>query len=393
MKKLKLLLSQVQNFLFGQGLWRTIGVFTGLAFIGAIIYFSFQLWPNGRTETVVTLNEFKSGKINEDLSNSEPSVGGSFDDYQQKLNGLKKFFPGAEWKRSAIVLSDKEFEQQMAQYDEDYKAYINSYYGEVEYPEKPQKETEIPYSMYTLLEDAFKANKIDSLDFEHKIELLDKIEFLVGLTNKKGLDTLFHRDFKNLLEHSKNLTLDELKNAVELHYSITKTKPVFSNNGKPVLFARKSALIQFWEDGINTDISQEKWEAVKEFAMFTKNSLKCKDTLVRLETCSSLLSFQLIMDEEGASDQNAELNNIQHLYNEGNVFNLKAESLNQNVSTYLTLAKEKYNMSLIDQKAREILRKENKESGKLWIGITLLFFSFCAMIYKLNKLNTSNHEN
>ena len=383
MKKQFQKISELTNLFFNKSTWSIIALSASALLICGLVLYSFNFFSPTQQQVVITAQEFRNNKIGEDLSNDEFESGANFEEYNAKLKKIKSYFPNSEWEKTEIVISDAEFKKAQEDYKVQMKQYYEDYYSGYsdgsEYPSQPQKITQIPYSMKGFMDKLLEGYDIDSVDFDKKIEILDKIEFFVGLTNKKNLDTLFHEDFIDLLKKSKNISLNEMKTAYQIHQNLTKTKIVYGEKEKP--FERRPILFNLLNACANNEVSEGRFETVNQLIDYAKNKIKVKDTLVLANISNQCINLNLShIKDVKTTDDFMESEAINQFMTDDNLFNLKDDNFQNQFNSYLTLFTKKTEMAHVEFLAREILRKENRGKGLNWVFYGLLFFSLAAMI-------------
>ena len=370
-------ITDVVNYFFKRSTWAVISIFASVLLISGLLMYFYNFFKPSQQQVVITAQEFRNNKVDETLSNKEFKSGASFEKYDEKLQKLKVFFPKAEWNKTEIVMSDADYKAAQEDYDVEYKKYYNSY--SYPRPTSPVRVTPIPYSMKGFMDEVVKGYAIDSIDFDKKIEIVDKMEFLVSLTNKINLDTLFHEDFKNLLKNSKNITLKEMESSYELHQKLTNTKIVYGVKEAP--FERRHILFNFFDESANNELSDKRFETAKQLIDYAKETVKVSDTVVLANIAKKSFNLNLAYLKEAKTTGDAmEREALNKFMTENNTFNLKADELEDQLNSYLTLFTKKTEMAHVEFLARKLLREENKGKALNWVYYGLLFFSLAVLI-------------
>jgi hypothetical protein len=355
------------------------------------VYYFINLPNPSRGHIAITPKEFKTGKINDDLTaTDEVESEAKFEDYNLKYNSLKAKLPKAEWLLTEKRLTKAEYNRELVKYDKEMDSYIDLVYNygiDASQPIRPDSVKVLNYSMKTFLDEVYSSLDIDSTDFDSKIKTIDKIDHFYSMTDKKGGDTLLFEKFKNIISNSKNLTIEEIQGVEKLHNSITKTKLVFSLTEVNNPFERQDQLFGLYEAAANADITPDRFELLDSLVLRLTNQKKFKDTVVVLDVMKTVMNLDFSKyKEKGESVDELEIECAKLFFNDPTIkFDEKdvIEKLNKYSSLYST----KIEAANLEKKAREILRKENRNKATDFMYFGFFFTCICVMIVQLIRQN------
>ena len=164
--------------IYNVSIWRWTVIAMLLILIGGAVFFTINYFESARPKVTISKAELKKGKINEDLYQvDEITASATIEDYNAKLKALKAKMPKAEWDKSEVKLSDAEYKEKTDKFYEYYSIYYNMYLSGTlsKMPSAPVQTVNLPYSMKTFMENIMEAQEIDSVDFDAKIILIEKI--------------------------------------------------------------------------------------------------------------------------------------------------------------------------------------------------------------------------
>ena len=359
---------------------------------GAIYYFINFPDPS-RTDIAITPKEFKTGKINDDLTaTDEVESAATFEEYNSKYKALKAKLPKAEWNLLERKLTRAEYDKEVTRYSEYYGnlAVIQAFGGDISsFPEMsyPSDTKVYTYSMKKFLDDVFTGLEIDSTDFEAKIVALEKIEHFYSLTDKKGGDTLLVKNFKDICSNSKNLTLEEITGVEKLHNSITKTKLVFSLTKENTTFERQEQLFKLYESAANEEITADRFELLDSLVLRLKKEKKFKDTVVILDVMKTVMNINFSKyKEKGESVDELEIECAKLFFNDATI-KYDEKNIIEKLDKYVSLYGTKLEAANLEKRARAILREENRNDAKDFMYFGFFFTCFCVIIVQLIKQN------
>ena len=105
--------------LLKENLWKIVLFSMVVVLIAGSVYYAINVPAPSRTHLAITPKEFKTGKINDDLSaTDEVQSAATFEEYDLKLKALKSKLPKAEWKITERKLSPAEYEKALDTYRE-----------------------------------------------------------------------------------------------------------------------------------------------------------------------------------------------------------------------------------------------------------------------------------
>jgi hypothetical protein len=391
-------LTQVFKFIYEQRTWNWTATVMFLIFLGGLTYYGLNFFDSKRPHVSISQKELKKGVINEDLTETDQNeTGVSFEEYNKKYKAFQRKIPKAEWVKTQRELTDAEYEAALANWTSSRMAQISSNnllmsFGiepsnyEIPYPSRVETYT---YSMKRLFDDVIAGYDTDSADFESKINIIEKMEHFLSLSDKKGCDTLLVNKFKDVLVKSKDLSLDEMKAIEKLHLSVTKTPLIFSNTKENKVFERQSELFNFYSIAANSDISAERFEQLEKLAKHLKVKTKVKDTVAVLSVLADAMKLDFSSykekDELGSELEMQCVDDF--FYN--NKIAYKAEDVKDQFSKFKDLFGKKLEAANLEKKARDILRAENRITAKDWMYFGFFFLCLGVMIVILVKLNNS----
>jgi hypothetical protein len=373
--------------------WKIVLFSMVTVLLSGSIYYFINFPESSRVHVEITPKEFKSGKINDDITaTDEVESTATFEEYNVKYKALKAKLPKAEWNLLERKLTPAEYEKEVTRYSEYYGnlAVIEAFGGDIsEFPEMSYPgDTKIyTYSMKKFLDDVYNGLNIDSTDFDSKIVALEKIEHFYSLTDKKGGDTLLVKNFKNICSNSKNLSIDEIKGVEKLHNSITKTKLVFSLTKENSVFERQDQLFNLFEAAANSEITPEKFELLDSILLRLKKQKIVKDTVVILNVMNTVMNIDFSKYKaKGESVDALEIECAKLFINDASI-KYDEKDVVAKFEKYISLYDSKLAAANLDKKAREILREENRNKA-----IDLMYFGFfftciCVIIVQLIKQN------
>ncbi len=378
--------------IYNVSIWRWTVVAMLLILIGGAAFFTINFFESARPTVTISKAELKKGKINDDLYQVDEIVASaSFEDYNTKLKALKAKMPKAEWEKSEIKLSDAEYKKKTDDYYEYYPLYYNMYLSGTlsTMPSPPAQVVNLPYSMKTFMDRIMEAQEIDSVDFDAKIVLIEKIEHFLSMTDKKGADTLLVDKFQSTLMASKDLSIEEMVAVEKLHKSITKTSPVFSLTKINSPKERQEQLFAMYEIAANNEITPARFEQMDRVAKNLKEKTKIKDTVAVLNIVNAALKTNFKeYKEEGESVDELEIQCVEDFFFSGKI-DYKAGDVQDYFNKYVDLFGKKLEAANLEKKAREILREENRQTGKDWMYFGFFFTCMGVMIVFLSKLNAT----
>jgi hypothetical protein len=391
-------LSKLLQSIYNVSLWRwTVLGMISILLAGAVYYFM-NFFESARPYVTISKLELKKGEINKDLSQTdEVEASATAEEYASKLNSLKSKIPKAEWNLTQKELSEDEYKKIYDESLDNWFSYKQSQATLASFGmDSPDIEWNVPskiiyykYSMKAFLKDLFDKQEIDSLDYDAQILVLEKVDHFLSMADKKGADTLLVDKFKGVLENSKNLTLDEIKAVEKLHKSITKTSPVFSLTKINSPKERQEQLFKLYEVAANGDITPARFEQMEKISSHLKNKIKLKDTVAVLNLISTAMSkdFSTYKEKDESVDA-LEMQCAEDFFFGGKI-DYKAEDVEDRFEKFSTLFGEKLEAANLEKRAREILRTENRVTGKDWMYFGFFFTCLSVMIVFLSKLNTS----
>jgi hypothetical protein len=390
---MKIKITSMLEQLFKDKLWKIIFFSMVSILLSGTVYYFINFPAASRVHVSITPKEFKSGKINDDLlATDEVESAATFEEYNVKYKSLKAKLPKAEWNLLERKLSRSEFEtakEKYFEYQESRRelAYIfGTYDYGVDIPFPSDIEV-YSYSMKGFLDDVYGGLGIDSTDFDSKMEVLAKIEHFYSLTDKKGGDTLLVKNFKEICSNSKNLSLDEIIGVEKLHNSITKTKLVFSLTKENSDFERQDQLFNLFEAAANTEVTAEKFELLDSIVLRLKKQKIIKDTIVILNVMNTVMNIDFSKyKEKGESVDALEIECAKLFINDSSI-KYDEKDVVAKFEKYISLYDSKLAAANLEKKAREILRKENRNKA-----IDIMYFGFfftciCIMIVQLIRQN------
>lgn len=385
--------SNLFDQIFKDKLWRIVVFGMFIVLLGGTIYYLINFPTPSRAEIFITAKEFKNNKINEDLSATDEVVSSAtFEDYKVKLNALKSKLPKAEWKITQRELTEYEFDKELKDYfaQQDRIAYlsewgINASAFEIPYPSRIKT---YPYSMKGFLDDVFSRLNIDSTDFDSKISVLEKIDHFYNLTDKKGADTILVKSFKEICANSKDLTIDEIKSVEKLHKSVTNTKFIFSLKQKNTKFERQVQLFGLYEAAANNEITEERFEFLSGLVPVLKK--QTKDTIAILDVLKSVINIDL--DAYKLKDEKSDELELEcaKLFFDQVRFKYDSKNIVNDLNKYVALYGLKLKEANLEKRAREILRKENRDNATDYMYFGFFFLCICVIIIQLIKQNNIN---
>ena len=385
-------LNKLFHAIYGLTIWKWTVLAMLIVLIGGGVFFAINYPESERPHVTISKLELKKGKINEDLYQVDDVVTvATFEQYNSKLKALKKKIPGAEWDRTEIELSDDEYERKTTEYYQNYALYYAWYMEGIisNLPEPPAKKVSLPYSMKKFMDDILESQEIDSADFDAKLVLLSKIDHFLEMTDKKGVDTLLVDKFKGVLRSSKNLTIEEMKAVEKLHLSITKTPLVFSLTKVNSPKERQDQLFNLYECAANLDITPARFEQMNRIAKSLKSKLKMKDTVAVLNVVHAALNtdFKEFKEKEESVDM-LELQCVEDFFFSGKI-DYKEKDVLDRFKKYSKLFAKKLEAANLEKRAREILRQENRDTGRDWMYFGFFFTCMGVMIVFLYRLNAA----
>lgn len=376
--------------IFKDKLW--IGVLFGMLILLIIssVYYFINLPTPSRTDIFITAKEFKNNKINDDLSATDEVVSSTtYEDFNLKLNGLKSKLPNAQWKLTERELSPFEYEQEVSKYYEQQDRIeflsgwgINSAAFEIPYPSKT---IIYPYSMKGFMDDIYQSLNIDSTDFDSKITVVEKIGHFYNLTDKKGADTILVKNFKEICSKSKDLSMEEIISIEKLHKSITNTKVIFSLKKINSKFERQEQLFSLYEAGANQQISQERFLLLDSLVLKLKK--QTKDTILILDVLKSVINIDLAKYKDKSDQTDALEIECANLFFNPSSFKYDKKNLIKELDKYVALYGLKLKEANLEKRAREILRKENRENASSYMYFGFFFLCICMIIIQLIRQN------
>jgi hypothetical protein len=387
--------------LFKYGFWQIVVSAMVLVFLGAFIFYSLNYFNPSLEKIEITKKEFTKNLVNEDLSEKDLiQSSATSEDYNKKLSELKAKLPKAEWKLTQKELSEDEYEAAKIKYREEYKRIeeaVSLYYAftgnrppystsDIPYPQKVEK---FPYSMKGFLEVIMDSQEIDSTDFDSKINVIEKVEHFLSLTDKKGGDTLLVKKFQDILKNSKDLTLDEIKSVEQLHNSITKTKLVFSLTQPNSPMERQTELFELYQAAANSKFTTPVFEKFSELVTHLKDKSKLKDTVTILQVVKAVmnLDFSSVKEKDDVS-KDIELECVNDFFYSGK-FEFTDEDVVDKFSKHSKLYGQKLEKADLEKRAREILREENRTKAMDWMYFGFFFTCFATLIVLMVKLNST----
>lgn len=391
-------LSQLSSGFYNVKTWRWTVLSLLVIFLISACFYSLNFFESSRPRFTISKKELEKNKINKNLTeNDETESDATFEDFNVKYKELSKKIPKGEWKLTERELSPVEYEWAKSKYYEQQRRIeylsgfgINASAFEIAYPSKI---ITFPYSMKGFMDNVYESLNIDSIDFDAKIEVFEKIEHFIKLTDKRGIDTILIDKFKSVLRNSKNLTLNELKEVEKLHRNVTKTKLVFSTSAPNSPEERQGELFKMYEAAANCDITENRFAQLNELTNHLK-SKKIIDTVVVLNVLVSAMNTDLSwFKEKGESVDELEIQLINDFFMGGKI-NFNKNDVEDKFKNFKLLFTKKTEEANLEKKAREVLHAENRKIAVKWILVSLLF-TFIAVIIvflaKLNqKLNTNN---
>ncbi len=377
--------------------WKIVLFSMIVVLISSSVYYFINFPSPSREHVAITPKEFKTGKINNDLSaTDEVESAATFEEYNIKYNSLKAKLPKAEWKLLEHKLTPAEYKKKVADYSSYYGnlAVIEyfggdiSNYSQIPYP----SETEvITYSMKRFLDDVYAGLDIDSTDFDSKIKAIEKIEHFYSLTDKKGGDTLLVDKFKTICSNSKNLTIEEIQGVEKLHNSITKTKLVFSLTKENKPFERQEQLFSLYEAAANAEITPDRFELLDSLVLRLKNQKKFKDTVVVLDVMKTVMNLDFSKyKEKGESVDELEIECVKLFFNDPSI-KFEEKDIIEKLNKYSSLYSTKIEAANLEKKAREILREENRNKATDLMYFGFFFTCICVMIVQLIRQNNKKN--
>jgi len=379
-------LTNFMNTIYNISIWRWMVLAMLLIFIGGFLYFSINYFESGRPEVMITNVELKNGKINYDLTQTDESASSAtFEDYNIKLNSLKAKMPYAEWDKLETKKIDPDYQQKYARYLQERMSYFGEYAIEpVEF-----EIISLPYSMKKFMNDIMLAQKIDSVDFEAKIVLLDKIDHLYSITDKISVDSILVDKFLGTLQASKNLTLQEMIEVEKLHKSITNISLLFRCHQTYSKQERQEEYFELYDHAANTDVTADRFEQLNRIVTKMKTELKIKDTVAILKAVSTAMNVNFSQYKyKNESVDKLELQCVEDFFF-GDKIKFKAIDLQDKFTKYIQLFGQKIEAANFDKRAREILREENRNTAKDWMYFGFFFLLMTVMIVFLAKMNST----
>ncbi len=378
--------------LLKDNLWKIVLFSMFAVLIGGSVYYAINVPAPSRTHLSITPKEFKTGKINDDLSaTDEVQSAATFEEYDLKLKALKSKLPKSEWKITERKLSPAEYEKAVSEYfaQKDRIAFLAGWGMDVSALEipYPSETIYIRYSMKGFFDDVHKGLDIDSTDFDSKINVLNKVEHFYSLTDKKGGDTLLVKKFKDICSNSKNLTIEEIEGVEKLHHSITKTKLVFSLKKENSTFERQDQLFGLFEAAANAEITPVRFELLDSLVLRLKNQKKFKDTIVVLNVMKTVMNIDFSKYKEKVESVDAlEIECAKLFFNDATI-KFDEKDVVTKLEKYISLYSTKIEAANLEKKAREILRKENRSTATDIMYFGFFFVCICVMIIQLIKQN------
>jgi hypothetical protein len=400
-------LTQIAKGIYNVKTWRwTVLVMVAVLLCGAV-YYSINFLETSRPYVTISKKELKKGKINKDLSQTdEVESEATFEDFNQKYKALSRKIPKAEWKVSERTLTDAEYEKEYQNYLDSKERRSELLYDYIAYgltppdylysdPVEPSKVKTFPYSMKKFMDDILKGYDTDSTDFDSKIRIVEKIDHFLEMTDKKGTDTLLIDKFKSLLVNSKDLSLEEIKAVEKLHKGVTKTPLVFSLTAPNSPQERQAELFNMYEAAANGEITEARFTQLDALVK-QLSTKKIKDTVIVLNILASAMKTDFSKyKEEGESVDELEIQCIDDFFMSGKI-DFTKDDVENKLNKYKDLFGKKLEAANLEKKAREILRKENREdAGRLIFGSMLFAFIAVIVVFlaKLNsRLKTNNNH-
>jgi hypothetical protein len=384
-------ITKILEQLLKDKVWKIV-LFSMIAvLVSSSVYYFINFPSPSREHVAITPKEFKTGKINNDLSaTDEVESAATFEEYNLKYNSLKAKLPKAEWKLTEKRLTKAEYNQELIKYDRALDSYIDLVYNygiDATQPSRPDSVKVLNYSMKTFLDDVYSSLNIDSTDFDSKIKAIEKIEHFYSLTDKKGGDTLLFDKFKNIISNSKNLTIEEIQGVEKLHNSITKTKLVFSLTKENKPFERQEQLFGLYEAAANADITPDRFELLDSLVLRLKNQKKFKDTVVVLDVMKTVMNLDFSKyKEKGESVDALEIECAKLFFNDPTI-KFEEKDIIEKLNKYSSLYSTKIEAANLEKKAREILREENRNKATDLMYFGFFFTCICVMIVQLIRQN------
>lgn len=384
--------NKLLHAIYNVSIWRWTVSAMLLILIGSAVFFTFNFFESARPTVTISKTELKKGKINEDLYQvDEIQASATIEDFNAKLKALKAKMPKAEWDKTETKLSDAVFKEETDKFYEYYSIYYNMYQsGSLSsMPSAPSQIVNLPYSMKTFLKNIMEAQEIDSVDFDAKIALIEKIDHFYSMTDKKGADTLLVDKFLGTLKASKDLSIDEMKAVEKLHKSITKTTPVFSLTKINSPKERQDQLFKFYEVAANAEITPARFEQLDRVVVNLKTKTKMIDTVAVLNVVNTAMKvdFKQFKEKEESVDD-LEIQCVEDFFFGGKI-DYKAIDVLDQFNKYTDLYGKKVEAANLEKKAREILREENRQVGKDWMYFGFFFTCMGVMIVFLSKLSAT----
>ena len=378
--------------LFKDNLWKLALSSMIIILVGGCVYYFINYSKPERVHLVITPKEFKSNKINDDLSATDKvESAATVEDFDMKYNSLKAKLPKAEWKISEKRLTKAEYEKAIAKYEKAMVAYEDLVYGwgiEATEPTRPDSVTVLNYSMKTFLDDIYSSLNIDSTDFDSKIKTIEKIDHFYSLSDKIGGDTLLVTKFKDILSKSKDLTMEEILGVEKLHNSITKTKLVFSLTKENNKFERQDQLFGLFEAAANMEITPERFTLLDSVVLRLNKMKNFKDTVLILNTIKSVMNIDFSKyKEKGESVDELEIECAKLFFSDAAI-KFDEKDIDAKLTKYIALYSSKIEAANLEKKAREILRKENRSAATDIMYFGFFFICICVIIIQLIKQNS-----